>query len=124
VSTLIRRWRTAFGFLLLFLLWEVGVHVFAVHEYILPPPSQVLRALIKNWQPVLASAGITTLEIVAGYALAIVVSIPLAIGIVFSRTMEETVYPIVVFLQIIPKIAVAPSRRNCCWCSSCRSSRS
>ena len=55
MSTLIRRWRTAFGFLLLFLLWEVGVHVFAVHEYILPPPSQVLRALIKNWQPVLAN---------------------------------------------------------------------
>ena len=107
-GTLIRRWRTAFGFLLLFLLWEVGVHVFAVHEYILPPPSQVLRALTKNWQPVLASAGTTSLEIVAGYALAIVVSIPLAIGIVFSRAMEETVYPVVVFLQIVPKIAVAP----------------
>jgi ABC-type nitrate/sulfonate/bicarbonate transport system permease component len=44
VSTLIRRWRTAFGFLLLFLLWEVGVHVFAVHEYILPPPRTLERA--------------------------------------------------------------------------------
>ena len=44
----------------------------------------------------------------AGYALAIVVGIPLAVGIVFSRAMEETVYPVVVFLQIVPKIAVAP----------------
>jgi ABC-type nitrate/sulfonate/bicarbonate transport system permease component len=34
----IRRWRTAFGFLLLFLLWEAGVHLFGVREYILPPP--------------------------------------------------------------------------------------
>jgi NitT/TauT family transport system permease protein len=108
VRGLIRRWRTVFGFLLLFLLWEVGVHVFGVREYILPPPSQVVRALVKNWQPVAASAGITALEIVAGYALAIAVSIPLAVGIAFSRAMEETVYPVVVFLQIVPKIAVAP----------------
>ena len=105
---MIRRWRTAFGFLLLFLLWEAGVHLFGVREYILPPPSQVVRALVKNWRPVLDSAGITSLEIVAGYALAIVVSIPLAVGIAFSRAMEETVYPVVVFLQIVPKIAVAP----------------
>ena len=59
---LIRRWRTAFGFLLLFLLWEAGVHVFGVREYILPPPSQVVRALAKNWQQVAASAGITALD--------------------------------------------------------------
>src|SRR6185312_14846207 len=105
---MMRRWRTAFGFLVLFLLWEAGVHVFGVREYILPPPTQVVRALVKNWQPVLASAWITTLEILAGYALAVVVSIPLAIGIVFSRAIEEAVYPVVVFLQIVPKIAVAP----------------
>jgi NitT/TauT family transport system permease protein len=108
LAGLIGRWRTAFGFLVLFVLWEVGVHVFSVHEYILPPPSQVFRALVKNWQPVLSSAGITSLEILAGYALAIAVSIPLAIGIVFSRAIEEAVYPVVVFLQIVPKIAVAP----------------
>ena len=108
MRALIGRWRTAFGFLLLFLLWEVGVHVFGVREYILPPPSQVLRALGKNWQPVLTSAGTTSLEIIAGYALAVIVSIPLAVGIVFSRAVEETVHPVVVFLQIVPKIAVAP----------------
>ena len=35
-------------------------------------------------------------------------SIPLAVAIVFSRAIEETIYPVVVFLQIVPKIAVAP----------------
>jgi NitT/TauT family transport system permease protein len=108
LAGVIRRWRTAFGFLVLFVLWELGVHLFGVREYILPPPTQVFRALAKNWQPVLTSAGITSLEIVSGYALAIAVSIPLAVAIVFSRAIEETVYPVVVFLQIVPKIAVAP----------------
>jgi NitT/TauT family transport system permease protein len=37
-----------------------------------------------------------------------VVSIPLALWIAYSRFMENAIYPVIVFLQIIPKIAVAP----------------
>ena len=40
--------------------------------------------------------------------LAVVVSIPLALWIAYSRFMEEAVYPVIVFLQIVPKIAIAP----------------
>jgi NitT/TauT family transport system permease protein len=57
---------------------------------------------------VLDSAVVTTSEILAGYALAVAVSVPLALAIAYSRFMEETVYPVIVFLQIVPKIAVAP----------------
>ena len=56
----------------------------------------------------MAGAWVTTQEMLAGYALAIVVSIPLAMWIAWSRFMEQSVYPVIVFLQIIPKIAVAP----------------
>jgi len=45
---------------------------------------------------------------VIGYLLAVVVSVPLALWIASSRFMEEAVYPAIVFLQIIPKIAIAP----------------
>jgi NitT/TauT family transport system permease protein len=51
---------------------------------------------------------VTTKEIVAGYLLAVVVSIPLALWIAYSRFMENAVYPVIVFLQIVPKIAIAP----------------
>ena len=40
--------------------------------------------------------------------LAVVVSIPLALAVAYSRFIENAVYPVVVFLQIIPKIAIAP----------------
>ncbi len=50
----------------------------------------------------------TTQEIIAGYLLAVVVSIPLALAVAYSRFMENAVYPVVVFLQIMPKIAIAP----------------
>jgi len=83
-------------FAALFLLWEFAVHLFGIKEYLLPPPSKVWTEFLKRY------------TIVAGYLLAIVVSIPLALAVAYSRFMEQAVYPVIVFLQIIPKIAIAP----------------
>jgi NitT/TauT family transport system permease protein len=95
-------------FLALFLLWEYAVWLFGVKEYLLPPPSKVWTEFMKRSDIVLSGAIVTTQEIVGGYLLAVVVSIPLALAVARSRFIEESVYPVVVFLQIIPKIAVAP----------------
>jgi NitT/TauT family transport system permease protein len=95
-------------FLLLFLTWELAVRLFGVKEYLLPPPSRVWTEFVKRYDPLMASAWVTTQEILAGFALAVVVSIPLAAAISYSRFMENAVYPAIVFLQIIPKIAIAP----------------
>ena len=108
VAWLARRLGVAGAFIVLFLVWEVSVRAFGIKEYLLPAPSVVLVALGKNYPNVLSSAVVTTSEILAGYALAVVVSIPLALTIAYWRFMEETVYPVIVFLQIVPKIAVAP----------------
>jgi NitT/TauT family transport system permease protein len=96
------------GFVVLFLVWEFGVRIFGVKSYILPPPSEVFEALSSRWAIVAGAAWATTLEIIAGYLLAVVVSIPLAVAIAFSRVVEQVIYPVVVFLQIVPKIAIAP----------------
>jgi NitT/TauT family transport system permease protein len=95
-------------FLLLFVVWELAVRLLGIKEYLLPPPSKVWTEFLKRYDPVMASAWVTTQEILAGYALAIAVSIPLALWIAYSRFMETAVYPAIVFLQIIPKIAIAP----------------
>jgi NitT/TauT family transport system permease protein len=96
------------AFAVLFMLWEFAVRLFGIKEYLLPPPSKVWTELVKRLDPVTASAWVTTHEIVVGYLLAVVVSVPLALWIASSRVMEEAVYPVIVFLQIVPKIAVAP----------------
>jgi NitT/TauT family transport system permease protein len=95
-------------FLLLFLTWELAVRLFGVKEYLLPPPTRVWIEFVKRYDTVMASAWVTTQEILAGFALAVVVSIPLAAAISYSRFMENAVYPAIVFLQIVPKIAIAP----------------
>ena len=96
------------AFIALFVAWELAVRVTGIKEYLLRPPSRVYTEFMKRFDPVMASAWVTTREIVAGYLLAIVVSVPLALWIAYSRFMEHAVYPVIVFLQIIPKIAVAP----------------
>jgi NitT/TauT family transport system permease protein len=113
VSGALRLWlRKRAGALLIFALlfgvWQLAVWVFGVKEYLLPPPSRVWAEFLKRYDPVMASAWVTTQEILAGYALAVVVSVPLAVAIAYSRFMEHAVYPVIVFLQIVPKIAVAP----------------
>ena len=95
-------------FVLLFVIWELAVHLTGVKEYLLPPPSKVWTEFWKRHDIVLGGAWVTTREILAGYALAVVVSIPLALAVAYSRFMEQAVYPVVVFLQIVPKIAIAP----------------
>jgi NitT/TauT family transport system permease protein len=95
-------------FAALFLLWEFAVHLFGVKEYLLPPPSKVWTEFMKRYTIVMPSAWVTLQEIIAGYLLAVIVSVPMALVVARSAFIERAVYPVIVFLQIIPKIAIAP----------------
>jgi NitT/TauT family transport system permease protein len=107
-----KRWRAAgrtLGLVLVVLLfWELAVRVLAVPDYLLPPPTQVFAELGKRWPRILANAWVTGLEIVGGFAVGVAVSLPLAMGIAFSPWMARNVYPLIVTVQVIPKIAIAP----------------
>ena len=93
---------------LLLLAWEVSVRLLGIKEYLLPPPSRIWIEFTKRSDIVMGGAWVTTLEILGGYLLAVLVSIPFALAVTYSRFMENAVYPVVVFLQIVPKIAIAP----------------
>jgi len=108
IRRVLRSQRILLSFLLLFLLWEGAVRLFRVPTYLLPPPSEILVDFLGRWNRVMQNTLITTQEIVAGYLTAVLVSIPLALMIAYSRFLEETVYPLIVFFQIVPKIAIAP----------------
>lgn len=96
------------SFVGLFVVWEIGVRLFEVPAYLLPAPSLVWSEFAERWPYVLEHTWVTAEEIVAGFLAAVVVSIPLAIAIAYSRFFEQTFYPLIVFLQIVPKIAIAP----------------
>lgn len=95
-----------FGILLLG--WQLLVRRFGVPEYILPVPTEFLVKLAESRGLIWTHTVVTAWEILAGFVAATVVSIPLGFVIVSIRPLERSVYPLVVFFQLVPKIAVAP----------------
>jgi NitT/TauT family transport system permease protein len=95
-------------FVVLLLIWEVAARGLGMPAYLLPPPSRVYTAFSQRWAPVMSNAWVTTQVILIGYAISVVVSVPLALLFAFSRLLQNTVYPLIVLFQIVPKIALAP----------------
>jgi NitT/TauT family transport system permease protein len=89
-------------------IWEFGTRALQVPVYLFPPPSSILVAAVDNWQLLLRESWITSIEILAGYAVSILVGIPLALAIFQWPIFSKSVYPLLISSQAMPKVAVAP----------------
>lgn len=93
---------------LIIVLWEVAVRAFRIPPYLIPAPKDVLVAFWTEGDRLLAEAVPTTTATVGGFLLSVLFGIPIAMLIAGSRTVEAYVYPLLVFSQSIPKVAIAP----------------
>ena len=92
----------------LFVLWELAVRAFHIPPYLVPAPRAVVVQLFAQWSELWRQSLITTYATVGGFALSIAFGVPMAVAIAYSRLMESMLYPILVFSQSVPKIAIAP----------------
>ncbi|OYZ98103.1 MAG: ABC transporter permease, partial [Rhizobiales bacterium 17-65-6] len=92
----------------LVVLWDVSVRLFKVPPYLIPAPWDVLMAFRTEGVMLLQEAVPTTIATVSGFALSALIGIPLAMMIAGSKTVESYLYPLLVFSQSIPKVAIAP----------------
>ena len=88
--------------------WHLAGPVFGVREYILPGPLAVLRAALSFSIPWHTHAAITSAEIVGGFAVAGSAGVLLGIAIAWSETFARALVPFLVFVNTLPKVAVAP----------------
>lgn len=91
-------------------LWEAIVRIFSISTIVLPAPSRIAEAL---WGGIasgtlLHHTWVTLQEILAGFGIAVVLGITVAIIVSSSRLAEKTFMPIIVVLQTVPKVALAP----------------
>jgi NitT/TauT family transport system permease protein len=99
----------AIGFLLACLLvWEAVVHLAGVREFLLPPPSTIVREIVSYPMFYVQNGFYTLFTALVGFAIAVVAGIGLAIGISQFRFLENTLYSLLVSLNSIPKVALAP----------------
>jgi len=89
-------------------LWEAATRVFAIPLFLLPPPSAIALSMQANASLLLTNGWVTTVEIVLGFLLSIVVGIPLALAIFLWPPFSRSVLPLLVSSQAMPKVAIAP----------------
>jgi NitT/TauT family transport system permease protein len=94
--------------LLTIVLWDVAVRLFEIPPYLVPKPYDVILTFWTDGAELLRQAVPTTIATVCGFLLSALFGIPAAMLIASSRTMESYVYPLLVFSQSIPKVAIAP----------------
>jgi NitT/TauT family transport system permease protein len=97
-------------FIGLFAGWEAAARLFNISAIFVPAPSKVVTALwaILTTPRFYYHLGVTLWEILAGFAIGSVVGLLIGISIGQWRILEKTIYPYVVALQTVPKVAVAP----------------
>ena len=96
------------GLLLFVLAWQAAVMAFRIPVYILPSPLVVGVDAAAKWRSLLVNALFTVQPMLLGFAAAVVLGVLIALGVSFSRGAQAVAYPLLVVLQIVPKIAVAP----------------
>ena len=74
----------------------------------LPPPTLVFETFINEFPKLAFHGWVTLYEMLLGYALAVVVAIPLAIAITSSERFDRFSMPTLLFFQVVPKVAIAP----------------
>ena len=89
-------------------LWWAITVVFKIESFILPSPLLVAEAMVDQADYLWDNTLVTLWETVQGFLLAIVVGVPLALIVTASRVLERTVYPLLLMLNAVPKVAVAP----------------
>jgi NitT/TauT family transport system permease protein len=94
--------------LVLLVVWDLTIRLFRIPPYLIPSPWSVVQQLGAEWPRLLEAAIPTTYATLGGFALSIAFGIPMALVIAYSRTVESFVYPLLVFSQSVPKIAIAP----------------
>jgi ABC-type nitrate/sulfonate/bicarbonate transport system permease component len=97
------------GFILLLIgFWEWSVRYFEIKNYILPAPSAIYSALLRQYPLLLVHTRVTVYEAVTGLVVSIGVALVLAGTMNRSPLIKRLLYPIFVISQTIPIIALAP----------------
>jgi NitT/TauT family transport system permease protein len=97
------------GAVVVFLLvWQFGVPLVGIPDYVLPLPSVIAARFVETFTLQLHHLGTTALTTLAGLAIALVVGVMLALAVVYVQALKSLVMPFLAAFNSIPKIAIAP----------------
>lgn len=89
-------------------LWEGAVIGLNVPKYLLPAPSLVFSTLWAKGPMLFSDLGVTAVESILGFALGSALAFAAGAALASSRFAERAFEPLLVALQAVPLVAVAP----------------
>ena len=96
------------GVVILLGIWQAYTYFSGISQIVLPSPAAIVLASIKQYQLLLQATWPTLVETVLGFALALLIGVPLAVCVANSHLLNLALYPILVATQSVPKVAIAP----------------
>lgn len=104
-----RRWAPAvLSHLGVLALWAYATGPGGVPRFILPGPLETLRALALPQHDWLRHLRVTAGEAGAGFLLAVLVGVTIAVLFSWSAVLRRALMPLLVTLNVVPKVALAP----------------
>lgn len=96
------------GIALTLALWHWLCVEFKIPTAALPTPGQVFVAGVERWDLLLSEGWVTLKETLYGFLLALGLGIPIAVAVTNSQTLNLMFSPLLIALQSVPKVALAP----------------
>ncbi len=94
--------------LALLVAWYLFVRIGDVPKFVMPSPAATFGALLSPNYDWWSNVSVTATEIFGGYFLALVVGVLLALVFTWSKTLESFFLPLLVTLNMVPKVALGP----------------
>lgn len=88
--------------------WWLTVRVFGVPAFLVPAPPDIAEALAAHRGHLLGHAGQTLQHTVGGFGAGAGVALAVAMLLAVSTFLRDAVLPLVVAVQAVPKVALAP----------------
>jgi NitT/TauT family transport system permease protein len=101
-------WRPVALLALLFIAWWVITATELVEPYLVASPGDTFAVIAEKSEYFWDNTLVTAWETIAGFIIAIAIGVLTAVVMVYSTTIERTLYPLLLFAQVVPKIAIAP----------------
>ncbi len=99
---------TIFMLALFLVAWQTAVIALKIPNYLIPTPLQMFSRLVTE-SPLLATdIKATASEALLGFGFCILIAVPFSILIVWFRTLERAIMPLLIFTQTTPMLAVVP----------------
>jgi NitT/TauT family transport system permease protein len=108
----VRRWQRSIypvaGLIIILVVWQIYTSWSGISRIVLPSPIDIGLVSFKRYDLLLRETWPTLIETILGFALALLIGIPLAVCVANSRLLNLAIYPILIATQSVPKVAIAP----------------